>query len=584
MNRRLSRRAFLRSLGAGAGMAVLAACGGTSSTPTDQSGGAAAAPTAQPGLAPSNPTAASTGAETGATPADAQSQPSADNLPISTDGLQLSYWVEIGSNVTVTSKTFNDISLYKELEKRTGVHLNFQHPPSGPNQGREQFNLMMASGQYADIIETNWLSGYYEGGPAKALKDGVIIPLNDMLDENAPNLKKVLDENPEWRKQVVTDEGDIYAFPFLRSDPALQVFGGAVIRQDWLDTLGLEMPTTIDEWHTVLQAMKTKDPNGNGQADEWAFSPWYGTLRGGFNTTQAFVGAWGVTTGFYQDNGTVKFGPMQPEFKEFLATMVQWQQDGLVDPDSVSFDQKAFDAKMTGEQIGSGMMLVGGGIGKFMGLMKDKNPKFKLAGAPYPTLKKGDTPQIGQRDNIFPGTAGAITSANKHVAESMRLLDYGYSEAGHMLYNFGVEGLAYTMIDGYPTYTDLLMHNPDGLPVAQAMSAHIRGNSSGPFVQDKRYVEQYFQLPVQKEAQKTWQAPTNEKLMPPVTPSQDESRRFARIMGDLNTRYDEVFAKVLTGAQPVDSWDAFVAEMQQLGIEEATQIQQAALERFNKRT
>jgi putative aldouronate transport system substrate-binding protein len=139
------------------------------------------------------------------------------------------------------------------------------------------------------------------------------------------------------------------------------------------------------------------------------------------------------------------------------------------------------------------------------------------------------------------------------------------------------------MVDGYPTYTDLLMKNPDKLPLAQSLSAHIRGNSSGPFVQDKRYVEQYFQLPQQQNAYKIWQEPTNEKLMPPVTPTQEESRRFASIMSDVNTRYEEVFAQVLSGAQPLEYWDSFVGELKGLGIEDAIAVQQAALDRFNKR-
>lgn len=577
MARRLGRREFLRSLSLGTGAAVLAACGGGNVPPPPGQSGQTA-PTTAPTTASDAPTTAA-----GAPTAAAGVASSADGMPIVTQPLTLSYWVETSPNITVTSPTFNDISLYKELEKRSGIHLDFQHPPTGPNQGREQFNLMIASGKYADIIETNWLNGYYQGGPAKALRDGVIVRLNDMLEQNAPNLKKVLDEHPEWRKQVVTDEGDIYAFPFLRGDPALQTFGGAVIREDWLKKVGLEMPTTIDEWHTALLAFKEKDPNGNGQKDEWPFSPWYGSLRGGFDGEHAFVGAWGVTTGFYNDGGTVKYGPIQPEFKEFVKLMADWYKEGLIDPDSVSFDQKAYDAKMTGEQLGSGIMLVGGGIGKFMGLMRDKNPDYSLVGAPYPTLNKGDKPTLGQRDNIFPGASAAISSSCQNVAEAMRLLDYGYSEAGHMLYNFGVEGLAYTMVDGYPTYTDLLMKNPDKLPLAQSLSAHIRGNSSGPFVQDKRYVEQYFQLPQQQNAYKIWQEPTNEKLMPPVTPTQDESRRFASIMSDVNTRYEEVFAQVLTGAQPLEYWDSFVGELKGLGIEDAIAVQQAALDRFNKR-
>ena len=76
--------------------------------------------------------------------------------------------------------------------------------------------------------------------------------------------------------------GQIYAFPFIRSDVKLLVSTGLAVRQDWLDKLGLKTPTTLDEWRTMLTAFKQRDPNGNGKADEiplstWAASPGAGT-------------------------------------------------------------------------------------------------------------------------------------------------------------------------------------------------------------------------------------------------------------------------------------------------------------------
>jgi putative aldouronate transport system substrate-binding protein len=582
MTRRVSRREFLRSLSLGAGLVTLAACGGTPAAPAATSAPAPAAPTAAP---------ADTGAAPTAAPADAGAATAAPAAGASTGSqivsspLTLTYWAEMNTATAATRKSFGEMSCYVEQEKRTGIHLEFQHPPTGPNQALEQFNLMIAGGNYPDIIEWNWISpSNTPGGPAKMLKDGVIVRLNELIDQHAPNFKKVLDEHPDWRKQIVTDEGDIYAFTFLRGDPALLTFAGPVVRKDYLDKYNLQPPTTIDEWHSVLTALKGKDLNGNGQNDDWPFSPWKdNSARGGFNN-HAFVGAWGVTTGFYQDGGTVKFGPAQPEFKEFLKTMVAWNSEGLIDPDAVSMDLKAYDAKVTGGQLGTGVMNVGGGIGKYMGLMAEKDPNFKIVGVPYPTLKAGEKPQLGQRDNIYPGSnSAAITSANQHQVETVKLLDYAYSPEGHMLFNFGVEGLTYTLDNGYPKFTDLIMKNPDKLPLAQSMSAHFRSNFAGPFVQDKRYLEQYFQIPEQQDAYKTWQQPTNEKLMPPVTPTQDESRQYARIMAEVNTRFDEVFAKVITGAEPLESWDTFVEELKQIGVDEAVQVQQAALDRYNKR-
>jgi putative aldouronate transport system substrate-binding protein len=94
------------------------------------------------------------------------------------------------------------------------------------------------------------------------------------------------------------------------------------------------------------------------------------------------------------------------------------------------------------------------------------------------------------------------------------------------------------------------MRNPQGLPPAQAMARYFRSVFNGPFVQDTRYLEQYFELQAQKDALKTWLEPTDERQMPPVTPTQEESKKFASIMNDVNSKYQEIFTKVITGAEP----------------------------------
>jgi putative aldouronate transport system substrate-binding protein len=513
-----------------------------------------------------------------ATPASAKnSEPL--TLPIVKEPLTLSYWADFNTNVAATLKSFGEMACYQQQEKRTGIHIGFQHPPVG--QETEQFNLLISSGKYPDVIEHNWLIA--PGGPAKYVKDKVIIRLNELIDQYAPNLKKLLSDHPDWRRMIVTDEGDIYCFPFIRSDPLLLTFTGIAIRGDWLDKLGLKMPTTIDEWHTVLKAFKEKDPNGNGKADELPFSPWQTTARGGFDR-HAFIGAWGITTGYYQEKGVVKYGPLQPEYKEFLKTLAGWSKEGLIDPDFVSTDAKTFDAKITSNQLGSAVMNVGSGIGKYMGLVAGKDANFKLLGAPYPTLKADVKPLLGQQENPYPGQgSAAITASNKHAVETVKMLDFAYSPEGHMLFNFGIEGTTYKLDNGYPRYTGEIMKNPQGLPVVQAMGKYFRSNFNGPFLQDKRYVEQYFDLAIQQEALKTWTQPSNEKLMPPVTPSQDESKKFASIMNDVNTAYDEAFNKIVTGALPLEAWDKFVDQVKQIGIDQALKIQQAALDRYLKR-
>ncbi|WP_199615826.1 extracellular solute-binding protein [Paenibacillus alkalitolerans] len=482
----------------------------------------------------------------------------------------LTYWVEMHADAAAIMKSYAEITAYKEIVKNTGVTLEFQHPAQG--QTSEQFNLMVASKSLPDVVEYRWNA--YPGGAKKAIKDGKIIPLNDYLD-NAPNLKRLFDENPEWRKQASTDDGDLIGFPFIRPDKKLQTFVGPVLRKDWLEKLGLTEPKTIDEWYTVLKAFKEQDPNGNGEADEIPIMIAAGDI--------AFTGAFGVPNDFYLEGGTVKYGPIQPEFKQYLATMNKWYKEGLLDKDFAANDSKMYDAKMTGNLVGAAVMTVGAGIGRFMDLMASKDPQFKLAAVSYPTVNPGDKPIFGQKDNPVTGQFAAITGNNKHIAETVKFLDYLYSDEGHMIMNFGKEGETYTLVDGYPKFTDTVMKNPDGMPLAQALKKHVMSAIQGPFVQDMRYLEQYLTKPEQKEALTVWTEPTNEKKMPPITIANEDNSRYTSIMNDVNTYKDEMIVKFIMGAESLDKYDEYVNTLKQMGIEEAIKIQQSGLERYNKR-
>ncbi|MDQ1914142.1 extracellular solute-binding protein [Paenibacillus sp. GD4] len=487
----------------------------------------------------------------------------------------LTYWVGLASNVAATLKSFGDMTVYKELEKRTGTKVEFQHPPVG--QEKDQFNLMITGKNLPDVIEYGWTG--YPGGPEKAIKDKKIIKLNELIDKHAPNLKKVLDANPEWKKQVVTDEGSIYGFPFLRGDDYLLVSNGIALRKDWLDKLNLKMPETIDEWYTTLTAIKKSDLNGNGKPDEIPLLISKNDMGG----SVAFLGTFGVNYDFYHINGKVSYGPIQPEYKQFLTTMNKWYKEGLLDPDFAVTDSKLKDAKITGNQLFATVMSTGSGIGNYTTLVKDKIAGFKLVAAPFPVVNKGDKKLWSAKTyNFSGGLAAAISTSNKNPEATVKWLDFAYSEEGKMLFNFGVEGVSYKMVNGNPVYTDEVL-NPKDTSVAYAMARHVRANFNGPFVQDKRYMEQYASMPEQKDSIKIWSEPTNERKLPQVTPTSDESSKFASIMNDVNTFKDEMFNKFIMGAEPLDNFDKYVKTIEGMGIQDAIKIQQAALERYNKR-
>ncbi|WP_375533103.1 hypothetical protein [Paenibacillus terreus] len=80
-----------------------------------------------------------------------------------------------------------------------------------------------------------------------------------------------------------------------------------------------------------------------------------------------------------------------------------------------------------------------------------------------------------------------------------------------------------------------------------------------------------------------WSNITQEKRMPPVSISVEDSSRYSSIMTDVNTFKDEMILKFIMGTEPLDNFDNYVEMLKGLGIEEAIQIQQAALERYNNR-
>ncbi len=483
----------------------------------------------------------------------------------------LTYFWDMDAKASMSMKSYKEIACFQEAEKAAGVNIEWMHPPAG--QGTEQFNLMMGSQEFPDLVYWGWRT--VSGGPVKAIEDGSILKLNDIIDDYAPNFKAVLEANPDWNKDAILDDGSLYMFPFIRGDENLRIPDAFQIRKDWLDELQLEIPKTIDDWYTVLTAFKKNDMNQNGDSnDELPF------VSAGLGKLMNFARAWGITNGFYTSGDKVKYGPVQTEYEDFLKTMAKWYKEGLIDPDFAVTDGDSFDAKVSGSLGGSYHGAIFGAMGRFTQSVRSNQPKFELAGVPFPIGPAGKS--YGYMDPAVLSSGTAIMSSCKHVEEAARYLDYGYSEKGHMTFNFGIEGESYTMEDGEPVYTDAITKNPK-LPMANALIQYAMSISSGPFVQDVRYHWQNLIYPEQKEAVKTWHDSCVPLEMPPITLTTEESQKSTNIMSELNTYVDEMTTKFIMGEESLDKFDSFVKQIKKMKIDEALKIQQDALDRYNAR-
>lgn len=507
-------------------------------------------------------------AQTEATaPAGASSAGGTVSYPLP-EGRKFTYWASLPANVVSYAKNLADVDFRRNLEKATGVKIEYLHPVAGSEL--EQLNIIFASGDYPDMLEYTWPG--YSGGTAKLFRDRVIIKLNDPIDKWMPNLKAYYTKNPGIARQVKSDDGGFYLVPFIRGSDELRHTSGPTLRADWLKADGLNPPETIEEWEVVLQAFRDKNK---------APAPFSGSMD---HLQRVFVQAFEVLQGYYPDGNTIKFGPIEPGFKGFLTTLSDWYKKGLIDKDFMTFDRKYQDAGMTTGKFGASYCAGGGQIGPYLITGKKADANYDLVATASPVTRKGDKPKYVRSYEFTSNGHVVLSSKVKDVEGAARWLDYAYGQEGNLLFNFGVKGVSYNIIDGKPIYSDLVMKNPDKLSIAQAMSKYSVAPLSGPFVQDVGYIQQYYTEPQQKNALKKWS--TKDELTsvePPITLTVAEAQEFARIMVDINTYVDEMKAKFILGTEPLANLDKFQQTVKGMGIARAIDIRQAALNRYNAR-
>ncbi len=272
-----------------------------------------------------------------------------DIYPIQCDDT-LQFWFEATAVWETKYSNFADTPIGQELKKKTGVNIEYVHPSAG--QSGEQFQILLVSDELPNIVNNNWYS--YPGGPEVAIADNYIYELNDIVDTYCPGLKKVMEDHPDWAKAMKTDSGSIYAFPAITDGDPLPTTYGLVLRADWLKKLGIEVPRNIGEWEKVLTAFKEELGAENPfSANKTAM-------------TQGFAPAFGIYDGWYVDDGKVKYGQAQPEYKDFLMKMNEWYEKGLIDRGFMSFESKKHQANMLNGVTGFAMAWAGSGVGGWL--------------------------------------------------------------------------------------------------------------------------------------------------------------------------------------------------------------------------
>ena len=493
--------------------------------------------------------------------------------PIAGD-IHLTYFGQLHKKVAAAYSGWEDLDVVQEWFKTTGVTLDFQCPPAG--MVKEQFNLMLASGDYTDLIVHTMVQ--LEGGLTKLYEDGVIIDLTEYLPEYAPNYWKYLTENPDVMKEVCNDDGRIFCFVFAKGGGYLLSTQGPIVRGDILTDLGIESPKTIDEWEEMLRAVKSAYPDMipfTGYIDDllYAFSPAYGT-------------SWGEW--YEDDEGKAHYAPIEGNFKEYLTRMNKWYQEGLIDNDFVALtnDDAGVDNKMS---AGIAFATFGAGSAQIAAYMKANadSETFSTIGVRVPTLDAAEQAKYTTEYSATANNQCAISTSCKNVEAAIRMLDWGYGEEGNRRLNWGVEGVSYELDEnGEPHYTELVLNNPDGLSIDAALANYALVAVKGPamLVQDPRYMMDYYALDEQKQAMQNWSdKDLTSHLFPNVSYTEEESSGLTSLMSDITTYTDSMIIKFIVGTEPLENFDSYVQTVKNMGIDNAIDIQQAAVDRYNAR-
>lgn len=337
---------------------------------------------------------------------------------------------------------FGTMSFFKALEEATNVHIEWECYPI--NSYTDQKNLMLASGDIPD--------GFF-GGEAIKMTDliqygpmGLFIPVEDMIEENSPNYRERLKEYPTLNGLSTAFDGHKYSWGTINSSPNRDYPDNLYINKEWLDKLGLSVPTDLDEFYDVLKAFKEQDPNGNGMADEIPYTfaathhiQGYGSLFGAYGRIEAFNGQTPtVYDHFVVENGKVIYNPVTQEYKDAIKGLQRFWTDGLFDQEGFVQDSTQFNAKVT-----SGTPIVGAMYNWDLLQMPSDVQKQYVAIKPLKANKTASEAVVKKRQNhisVQP-TGLAITNKCKNPEILAKWIDLFYTDEMSILSYYGPDRL-----------------------------------------------------------------------------------------------------------------------------------------------
>lgn len=464
---------------------------------------------------------------------------------------------------TVEAGVFQgDWPVFEFAKEKTGVTIEGVLPDIVTDFGQE-LNLMLASGDLADIVQAS-AGDFFKYG-----KEGAFEPLDELIDQHAPNIKKFFADNPEAKVRATGADGKIWYIPFIQDGEANS---GWWIRQDWLDKLNLKAPKTVAEYEEVLTAFANEDPNGNGKKDEVPYFHRDLTFMDGINDLMSL---WGAHRNFYLRDGKVAFGPLEESYGLAFENMNRWYDKGLIDPEI--YTRKNARDVLLAENLGGSTHDFFASSGNYNEKLAGSIEGFNFAPIAPPANSEGQ--QVEPTSRIKARELGwALSAQSKHKEAVMKYFDFWFTEEGRRAANFGIEGDTYEMVDGKPQLTDKVLKS-EKAPVAVLREVGAQANFG--FPQDFEYERQWTSEAAMKGINEYIDNGYMEKQYPVLAFTEEENKIIETTMPKIGTYMSEVNQQWILGSKPIEH-SKFVAELNKLGLAEVIKVNEAAYERYEK--
>ncbi|WP_284645161.1 extracellular solute-binding protein [Paenibacillus silviterrae] len=484
--------------------------------------------------------------------------------------------------MTAGSANFADMPFFKQLEEKTNVHIEWENYPEVGYGDRK--NLLLAANELPDAFFG--MSAFSMEDANKFGPKGTVIPLDALIDKYAPNYKEALKKMPLMDGLSTAFDGKKYTMGTVIEQEVRSYPDNLYINKKWLDKLGLQPPTTIDEYYNVLKAFKDGDPNGNGKKDEipFTFTKWnhitgYGSLFGAYGMVDVHNGSGSNPSydHFIVDNGKVMFTADKPEYKEAVKGLSRFFKDGLFDKEGFTQDQNQFNAKMK-DPVGV--------VGSFYAWSataaapQTKDDYIALAPLKGPG---GKEPVVKKRNNHINvmGSGFAISSTNKHPEITMRWVDEFYKQLTSIEAQWGPVGTG--LIDkGNGTY-DFNKEAPQGVSYLDMFKKYSPVDNAPKFLPKEFFGKVVPVNEADKEKQdvinKYYSSAKKNETLPQMNYTGDEVKLITSIGMDI-TNYvkDRQTAWLLNGGID-EGWNDYLAKLKQLKAEEYMKTIQTAYER-----